>query len=457
MVLARILSKYLIPLGIGATIASTIPHTASANELTPEKTDSPKTEEKRHERRLIFSDLELQGPQHLVKNNHVGEIEFNLQNRLSAGWHKYHGTSDAHFRVDANLFDVELIVKDNAFIGYVQGQFTDPQRVRSSASSVVLGAGYRIFNDDRLRVDIAGMLNQRNGTYFGYRARVTGNELVYTYSAEFRQSGVGYGISGEGKYHIKDQTFIEGFTQWFNDTFKIGAGVGYAFFMNYATARMSIGPFYHTHDGGTFGFWGSVSATTPGSYEVQPRAENKKQQPEKGTEKRTTVATLEQRTTTTDATVVSYTPSSYTPPTLVGTDEYVKCIENECRLEPETETCLRTAAEIAEQKGYGLIVTSTHRTPAFQKELYDHYGTRACGPSTLECPHVKGTAVDITFEEFDYVEGKAVSEQMGCMGADCKGDVRYNPRNPGHRTLREIMEKAGFKGNDAEWWHFEKR
>ena len=96
------------------------------------------------------------------------------------------------------------------------------------------------------------------------------------------------------------------------------------------------------------------------------------------------------------------------------------------------------AQRIAKAKGLGLQITSSHRTLAEQKILWEkakkRYGSKArlfCAPPTLESPHLSGGAVDIA------LKGKNMS-------------IKTN-----QEILSQIMLKAGWAPYPLEYWHWE--
>ena len=106
------------------------------------------------------------------------------------------------------------------------------------------------------------------------------------------------------------------------------------------------------------------------------------------------------------------------------------------------------AQKYASEKGVELYVTSAYRTVQMQDAMFVSKGDLACKPIGLglNCPHVSGCAVDVclkrngVFSNICYATTLSLSPTL---------------KNEDTLLLKEIMEKAGFKGIYGEYWHFE--
>ncbi|MBU2523204.1 MAG: hypothetical protein KKE23_02855 [Nanoarchaeota archaeon] len=106
------------------------------------------------------------------------------------------------------------------------------------------------------------------------------------------------------------------------------------------------------------------------------------------------------------------------------------------------------AQKYASEKGVQLVVTDAYRTLEVQQAMREAYKSLACNPvgSGMNCPHVIGCAIDVclsrngTLTDICYRTKKGLSPTL---------------KNEDTLLLKEIMEKAGFRGISSEYWHFE--
>ncbi len=129
----------------------------------------------------------------------------------------------------------------------------------------------------------------------------------------------------------------------------------------------------------------------------------------------------------------------------------VACLNNNCLLQPEALERLYAVQDALHAWGSDvtLIVTSSYRSYAQQKELYD-----ACAPDcngkvaepTCSAPHVQGLAVDVMVNSPEFDTGP-ISLTVN--------KVYSNEEIANQQVLGEIMCSQGWVNYQKEWWHFE--
>jgi D-alanyl-D-alanine dipeptidase len=132
-------------------------------------------------------------------------------------------------------------------------------------------------------------------------------------------------------------------------------------------------------------------------------------------------------------------------------------------LRPQAAQALQKAAEEAQKKGFQLKIWDAYRPSSVQDAMRQIalgsprppalQGITAANINQYIAPagqskHNKGIAVDITLVK----NGSEVT--MGSDFDDFSSKAHYNSSNTNEKTLRVIMQSAGFSSYDTEWWHF---
>lgn len=115
------------------------------------------------------------------------------------------------------------------------------------------------------------------------------------------------------------------------------------------------------------------------------------------------------------------------------------------------------AAEM-EVKGLGLLIWDGYRPVYAQAKLYE-----VCPDPTYVSPpgvgnqnHCRGRAVDLTL--YDLKTGKPIEMPTGFDDFSVYADRDYSDVSEeaaaNARLLEEAMQRSGFKGYSAEWWHY---
>ena len=117
---------------------------------------------------------------------------------------------------------------------------------------------------------------------------------------------------------------------------------------------------------------------------------------------------------------------------------------------------LGVAARLAEEQGYRLVVLDAYRPLSAQARMWDIMPDEDfVAPVSRGSNHNRGAAVDVTLadragrelampSDFDEFSERA---SHGYAGGDRAALARRD-------ALRSIMEEAGFRPYDAEWWHY---
>lgn len=137
----------------------------------------------------------------------------------------------------------------------------------------------------------------------------------------------------------------------------------------------------------------------------------------------------------------------------IGDISGVTCVVEKqyCRVTNDTYQKLKTAAALASQSGFKLVVTSALRTCAQQEALWNKYGKNPARVARPSCSnaHLRGTAVDIKLVSYRG-EGYTPKYDLYPSGGPYNsGDVAIVTK------LKEIMIKSGFTRYCREWWHFQ--
>mgnify|MGYP003754621257 CR=1 FL=1 len=127
-----------------------------------------------------------------------------------------------------------------------------------------------------------------------------------------------------------------------------------------------------------------------------------------------------------------------------------------CLLRPEVADALVNASAIAQQQRLQLVIYDCYRPKSLQQKMYDIVQN----PKYVALPskgsnHNKGCAIDVGLADSSGKEldlGTAFDDfsEKAYYASDLISDKSKNNR----KILREIMQKAGFKPYNNEWWHF---
>ena len=118
---------------------------------------------------------------------------------------------------------------------------------------------------------------------------------------------------------------------------------------------------------------------------------------------------------------------------------------------------LKAAADMLAEQGYKLRVWDAFRPVSAQAELWRLYPNPAyiADPAYSHSSHSRGNTVDVTLLDekgqpvvmpTDYMEFSLKADRDY---SDCSDEARINAL-----ILQVAMESAGFKGYEAEWWHY---
>ena len=130
-----------------------------------------------------------------------------------------------------------------------------------------------------------------------------------------------------------------------------------------------------------------------------------------------------------------------------------------CMLREKTAQKLMEANRILNNKGYKLKIWDSFRPLIFQKRMFDIYPDEnfVANPDSEDCPHCKGSAIDLTLCTLDDKEIPMPTE-FDHFGPECSRDW-YNHLNPDVRKnallLENTMKECGFIPYKYEWWHFD--
>lgn len=121
---------------------------------------------------------------------------------------------------------------------------------------------------------------------------------------------------------------------------------------------------------------------------------------------------------------------------------------------------LAAAAELLAEEGYALLIWDAFRPTAAQFRLWEVYpdGNFVANPTKGFSSHSRGNTVDLTlalpdgtpaelpsgFDEFSALADRDYSDASEAAAANA-------------RLLEDVMERCGFRGYSAEWWHYSDR
>ena len=130
-----------------------------------------------------------------------------------------------------------------------------------------------------------------------------------------------------------------------------------------------------------------------------------------------------------------------------------------CFLRPEVAQALEMANEIAQDKGFKLVIYDCYRPYGYQRKMYDLVNN----PVYVAKPgkgsnHNRGAAVDLSLTD---TNGQLLD--MGNAFDDFSERSNYandsisRQAKKNRKLLRTIMVRAGFTPYESEWWHFDYR
>lgn len=126
-------------------------------------------------------------------------------------------------------------------------------------------------------------------------------------------------------------------------------------------------------------------------------------------------------------------------------------------LAPVAERIRRAAAELR-REGYRLLLWDCYRPASVQKELWHlRPDRRWVADPARGSPHSRGAAVDASLLSADGGPVEMPTDHDAFVAAAHPGAVAgVSPAARRHRRiLRRAMERAGFRPDRGEWWHFD--
>ncbi|KOS08433.1 hypothetical protein AM493_19560 [Flavobacterium akiainvivens] len=128
-----------------------------------------------------------------------------------------------------------------------------------------------------------------------------------------------------------------------------------------------------------------------------------------------------------------------------------------CFLRPEAAQALEKANEIAQDKGYRMVVYDCYRPITIQYKMFEIVGNPEwVARPTKGSNHNRGAAVDVSLSDEN---GNLLD--MGGAFDDFSEVSHYSYSNlnkeakANRKLLRNIMVRAGFIPYESEWWHFD--
>lgn len=129
-----------------------------------------------------------------------------------------------------------------------------------------------------------------------------------------------------------------------------------------------------------------------------------------------------------------------------------------CLLHPTAVERLSKAQRIVKKQGYGILILDAWRPPESHQALWKAVQDPqwVVPPSDGLSLHCYGLAVDVTLVD---ANGREVRMPSGFDEFSERAKSNYQGSDPEVRKnvtiLREAMTKAGFRGIQDEWWHFD--
>jgi zinc D-Ala-D-Ala dipeptidase len=130
-----------------------------------------------------------------------------------------------------------------------------------------------------------------------------------------------------------------------------------------------------------------------------------------------------------------------------------------CLLRPEALDRLEQAAKALREKGYRLKLLDCYRPRSVQWQMWKVMPK----PGYVADPrkgsnHNRGVAVDLTLVTLEGAEVEMPTAYDAFTPAAHHGHAGASPGARKHRELLlEEMERAGFRRNRMEWWHYDLR
>ena len=126
-------------------------------------------------------------------------------------------------------------------------------------------------------------------------------------------------------------------------------------------------------------------------------------------------------------------------------------------LEPAA-TALGVATAAGRALGFNLCVWDAYRPPSAQRRLWElNPDPKFVAPPSRGSRHQRGLAVDVTLAEL--ATGRVLDLGTGFDDFTARAARDFPDLPPAVRERRcqltEVMEHAGFRGLNAEWWHFD--
>ncbi len=128
-----------------------------------------------------------------------------------------------------------------------------------------------------------------------------------------------------------------------------------------------------------------------------------------------------------------------------------------CFLRPEVAQALEQANQIAQGKGYRIVIYDCYRPISIQHKMYKIVNNPEwVAKPTKGSNHNRGAAVDLSLADKD---GNLLD--MGGAFDEFSDVSHYSYANiskeakANRKVLRSIMVRAGFTPYESEWWHFD--
>jgi D-alanyl-D-alanine dipeptidase len=128
-----------------------------------------------------------------------------------------------------------------------------------------------------------------------------------------------------------------------------------------------------------------------------------------------------------------------------------------CFLRPAVAAALENANELAQDKGYTIVIYDCYRPYSLQHKMYKIVNNpEYVAKPTKGSNHNRGAAVDLSL-----ADKKGNLLDMGGAFDEFSEVSHYSYQNiskeakANRKLLRGIMVKAGFSAYESEWWHFD--
>ena len=149
--------------------------------------------------------------------------------------------------------------------------------------------------------------------------------------------------------------------------------------------------------------------------------------------------------------IIYATPNNFTGEVLY--DEPI------CMLREKTAKKILMANKILNEKGYKLMIWDAFRPIKYQRKMFEVYPDEnfVANPDTEDCPHCKGSAVDVTICKYDNSLIKMPTE-FDHFGIESHRDYYNNLDSDSRKNailLENTMKQCGFTPFPYEWWHYD--